>query len=147
MKMRIAGVIVLVIAALLSFLVVKSMAYDLPVWLFGKKATAVIEEKWWQDPELESKRQENLVLYLDYYFQYRFATTDGEEIIGTSKVTEEEYMAFQPGGEISIKYSRFNPENNRVDDSRFVPFMICSYIPFILACVFAIFAGKEMLNF
>ena len=147
MKMRIVGVIVLIIAALLTFLVVRSMAYDLPVWLFGIKANAVIEDKWWQDPELESKKQDNVVLYLDYYFQYRFTTTEGQEIVGASKVTEDEYMAFQPGSEIAIKYSRFNPENNRVDDSRFVPFMICSYIPFILMCAFTIIAGKEMLNF
>ncbi|MBN2045500.1 MAG: hypothetical protein JW757_10810 [Anaerolineales bacterium] len=145
MKLRIAGIIVLLIGGVFSILTLNSLWHDVPVWFFGRRATAVIEEKWWEDYQIE--KGDRAVYYLKYYFKYTFSTENGEVFTGTAKVTEDEFLGFQPGGEITIKYSVLNPEINRVDDSRFVPFLTCSYIPVILACIFTIIAGKEMIDF
>ncbi|MCB2180219.1 hypothetical protein KQH54_03770 [bacterium] len=145
MKLKIAGFIVLLIGAVFSIFTLKSLWHDVPVWFFGRQATAVIEDKWWEDYEMD--KGDRATYYLKYYFKYTFSTTKGEVITGTSKVTEDEYMGYAPGGELVIKYSIFNPNVNRVDDTRFVPFLVCSYIPVILICAFLIIAGKEMIDF
>lgn len=145
MKIRIAGFIILAIGVIFSGLTLNSLRHDVPIWFFGKKVPAVIEEKWWEDYEME--KGDRAVYYLKYYFKYTFTTVDGEAFTGTAKVTEDEFLGFQPGNQIMIKYSVLNPEENRVDDSRFVPFLICSYIPIILICIFTIIAGKEMIDF
>lgn len=145
MKLRIVGFIVLLIGAAFSIFTLRSLWHDVPVWIFGRQTTAVIEEKWWEDYDRE--KGDRAVYYLKYYFKYTFSTSDGEVITGTSKVTEDEFLGFQEGNEITIKYSILNPNDNRVDDTRFVPFLVCSYIPVILICVFMIIAGKEMIDF
>lgn len=145
MKLRIAGIIVLLIGAAFSIYTLISLWQDVPIWFFGRQTTAVIDQKWWEDYEME--KGDRAVYYLKYYFSYTFSTADGEVITGQSKVTEDEYLGYQEGNEITIKYSTFNPNNNRVDDTRFVPFLVCSYIPVILICAFLIIAGKEMINF
>jgi hypothetical protein len=145
MKTRIAGFTILGIGAVLIVLLFNSLLQDVPVWFFGRRADATIEDKWWEDLDLENSEQG--VLNLKYYFQYRFETSKGEEVIGKSQVTEEEFLSYQPGGKITVKYSVLNPSANRIDDSRFVPFLLCSYTIFILISLFLLAAGREMIHF
>lgn len=145
MKLRIAGFVVLIIGAILLVLLISSLIHDVPVWIFGQKTTATIQETWWQDQDTKNLNKDDLNLV--YFFSYQFTTTDKEVIIGSSQVTEEEFISYQPGGEIKVKYSRLDPSENRMDDSRFVPFLLCTYIPFILICLFLLAAGREMINF
>jgi hypothetical protein len=121
------------------------LLHDLPVWFFGRKATAILEEKWWED--VNEVDQAGGVRNLDYYFRYQFSLPDGETVTGSSKVTEDEFLSYGPGREIVIKYFPLLPSINNVDESRIVPFLLCTYIPFILICLFALAAGKELIDF
>ena len=145
MKTRITGFIILGIGAVLTVLLFNSLLRDVPVWFFGRRANATIEDKWWEDLDLENTEQG--VLNLKYFFQYKFETSKGDVVIGKSQVTEEEFLSYQPGGEITVKYSVLNPSANRIDDSRFVPFLLCSYTIFIVVCLFLLAAGREMIDF
>ena len=146
MKTRIAGFIILIIGVVLSVLLLKSMWRDFPVWIFGRRVPAVIEEMWWEDFDIENRYRKD-ELNIKYFFSYTFTTSDGEVVLGKSKVTEDEFMGYRPGSEVMIKYSRINPEDNRLDDSRYVPFLVFTYIPFILICLFTLLAGREMVDF
>lgn len=147
MKLRITGYFFLILGGVLSVLLVQSLRHDVPIWFFGQKVPATIEETYWGDLNLDGENRNRDARNLEYYFKYQFTTSKGEIIIGTSKVTEEDFLIYYPGSEIMIKYSSLNPSENRIDDSRFVPFLLCTYIPFILICLFILVAGKEMINF
>jgi hypothetical protein len=142
---RIAGFIIMTAGAILFVLLLNSMLHDVPVWIFGHRVNATIEEKWWENLDMENL--DGNYFDIEYFFSYQFSTTEGETVIGKSKVTEDEFMGYQEGGEIMIKYSPLNPSNNRLDDSRFMPFLLCSYIPFILISIFSLVAGREMIDF
>jgi hypothetical protein len=142
---RIAGFIIMIAGAIIAVLLLNSMAQDVPVWIFGRRADATIVEKWWENLDMENL--DGNYFDIEYFFSYEFTTEDGETVIGKSKVTEDEFMGYREGGQIMIKYSPMNPSNNRLDDSRFVPFLLCSYIPFILICIFTLAAGREMIDF
>ncbi|HKJ28383.1 MAG TPA: DUF3592 domain-containing protein [Anaerolineales bacterium] len=145
MKLRILGIFVLIFGVLLAVMLISSMWVDVPIWFFGEKVTATVEEKWWEILDFEEDNRDQLTY--EYFFQYQFTTSDGKTVSGTSKMTEEEFLNVEPGGAITVKYSRLDPSQNRVDDSRFVPFHICSYAVFIVICLFALAAGREMIDF
>jgi hypothetical protein len=142
---RIAGFIIMIVGAIISVLLLNSMAQDVPVWIFGRRVDATIVEKWWENLDMENLGGN--YFDIEYFFSYQFTTEDGETVIGKSKVTEDEFMGYREGGQIMIKYSPLNPSNNRLDDSRFVPFLLCSYIPFVLISIFTLAAGREMIDF
>jgi hypothetical protein len=144
-KRRIAGFIIMIIGAILFVMLVNSMAQDVPVWVFGRRVNATIVEKWWENLDMENL--DGNYIDIEYFFGYQFITNDGETVIGKSKVTVDEFMGYQEGGEIMIKYSPLNPSDNRLDDSRFMPFLLCSYIPFILISIFSLVAGRELIDF
>jgi hypothetical protein len=139
-KSRLAGFVILIIGVVLTLLLVQSLFRDIPVWVFGRRTTATIEETSYEYLEKDDR---NLI----FHFKYRFTTPDGETVVSSSRATEEEYISYRPGSEITIKYFPLNPSNSRLDDSRFVPFLVFTYIPFILICWFTLAAGREMLDF
>lgn len=145
MKLRITGYFFLILGVSLSVLLVQSLRHDVPIWFFGQKVSATIEEKWWEDLDPEKNNRDTL--NFEFFFKYHFTTSEGDIVIGSAKVTEDEFINYFPGNEIMVKYSRLDPSQNRLDDSRFVPFLLCSYIPFILICLFILVAGKEMIDF
>jgi hypothetical protein len=135
---RIAGFMILMIGVILSVLLLSTLVRDIPVWFLGRKVFATIEETWYENLSDDE-------YFPAYFFRYRFTTSDGEVVVGSSRVPEDEFMGYQAGSEIMVKYSPLNPSNNRLDDSRLMPFLLCSYIPFILICSFAVAAGREMI--
>ena len=141
---RIAGFIVLIIGVTLTALLLKSLLHDIPVWFFGRKVTATLEEKWWED--VNEVDQAGGVRNLNYFFRYQFSLPNGKTFVGSSKVTEDEFLSYIPGSEVVIKYFPLIPSINNVDETRIVPFLLCTYIPFILICLFALAAGKELID-
>lgn len=136
---RIIGFIIFGIGAILTILLLQTLWSDLPVWFFGRQVSATIVKKWWED------------LYDDemnpvYFFGYEFTADNGEVYTGSSRVPDSEWISYSEGREIKVKYSPLNPADNRLDDSRFIPYLICSYIPFILICWFSLTAGREMID-
>ena len=145
MKLRILGFLVIAFGVVLAVMLASSMWVDVPIWFFGDSATATVDEKYWEILDMEGDNREQLTY--EYYFDFSFTTPKGEVVTGTSKVTEVEFLGVEQGGTIKVRYSKLNPEQNRVDDSRFVPFQICSYAVFIVICLFSLVAGREMIDF
>jgi hypothetical protein len=135
---RITGFFILLVSVILSVTVLKTLARDIPIWFFGGKTKATIVEQWTD----KYPDDFNPVYFLDY----EFSTPSGEIVSGTSRVPGEEWVTYIEGSEITVRYSNLNPLNNRLDDSRYVPFLFCSYIPIILICLFAMVFGKEMVE-
>ena len=54
-------------------------------------------------------------------------------------------MALSAGEDLIVVYSSLNPENNRIDDSRFVPLLFCSYLPFVVVTWFLLVSGWKLL--
>lgn len=135
---RIAGIFILLIGLFISVVIVKTMWRDIPVWFFGEKVSGFLVEMWTEN----YKDDINPV----YYFEYEFVTEEGEKFTGISRVPGDEWGNYVEGSELAVVYSPLNPSNNRLDDSRFVPFFFCSYIPFILFCWFAFALGREMIE-
>lgn len=142
---RIAGFLLLAVGAVLAFLLARSIVQDVPIWVLGRKVPATIVETWWENFNLDNI--DNKDFDLRYFFRYEFTTAEGEQYVGSTKVTEEEFLSYQQGSEVMIKYSPFNPDDNRLDDSRFVPFLLCTYVPFLLISLFALAAGREIIDF
>jgi hypothetical protein len=135
---RIAGVFIMLVSLILSVTMLKTLARDIPVWFLGSKTKATIVERWTDKYPDDS----NPV----YFLRYEFSSPDGEIVSGSSRVPGDEWVTYIEGSEIPVRYSNLNPLNNRLDDSRYVPFLFCSYIPFILICLFAMVLGKEMVE-
>lgn len=118
------------------------MLKDFPIWFFGRDATAVIVENW-----LEKENENDLhdTTY-QYYVRYRFTTPDGEVFTNTSSVSGNEWSGLGAGSEVLVAYSPFDPSNNRIDDSRYMPILICSYIPFLILCWLGLMSGWRLLD-
>lgn len=136
---RITGFVIFGIGVVLTILLMNTLVTDIPIWFFGRKVSATIVEKWYEDIYNDSM---NPV----FFFGYEFTASDGQVYTGSSRVPDSEWMSYSEGRPISVKYSPLDPTMNRLDDSRFIPYLICSYIPFLLICWFSLAAGREMIE-
>ena len=81
-----------------------------------------------------------------YHAAYSFTTSEGERLEGETSLSANEWSALNEGGQVSVVYSRFDPANNRIDDSRFRPFLACTYIPFLFVAWLFLSQGWELLT-
>lgn len=153
MQPQLLGGLVLLIGIALTVLLVSSLSKDVPLWIFGRTVDGTILTKSWSDfdyhnPGMENKNLANQIsLNMEYYFEYEFTTPDGETYIGQSEVTEEEFLGYVEGMQLKVRYSTLNPENSRLDDARLVPFLMCTYSIFMIITLFALAAGRELVDF
>ncbi|HKJ28386.1 MAG TPA: DUF3592 domain-containing protein [Anaerolineales bacterium] len=153
MRVRIFGIGILVIGLVLAGMLINSLWKDIPLWIFGRTTNATITAKYWGDfditnPDLANNDLANLVsLNMQYFFEYEFTMPTGETYLGKSEVTEQEFIGYGEGSAISVRYSILDPANSRIDDSRFVPFLICTYSVFLIITLFTLAAGREMIDF
>jgi hypothetical protein len=131
---RIAGVVLLIVGLVFFALLIRNTVTDFPIWFFGQHTTGVVEEKWYELIEQENSNE----FAADYFLSYRFTDANGQIISGNSQMAAEEWSAYVEGREIPIVYSPLSSANNRVDDSRFVPLLLCAYIPFIIVIWFSL---------
>lgn len=125
---KIVGFALLAVNLILLGVMIKLAARDFPIWFFGEISTGIVEDKWYDLLEQESNE-----FNANYFLQYSFEAPDGSEYTGSTQMSAIEWSAQSIGDPITITYAPSNPANNRVDDTRFVPLMLCSYIPvFIL---------------
>lgn len=146
---RISGIILIIGGIVLTYLVTKDLLHDLPIWFNGTTIRAVIIEQSYDEHFDEDWHEyiDEFDVFSVYYLTYEFTTSDGEVVTGTSKTPGEQWAYLSPGKGIMIRYSNSDPTNNRLDDSPYVPFLFCAYIPFFILCAFVLAAGKEMLDF
>jgi len=139
---RIGGIVLMTIGLIIFILLVKNMLKDFPIWFFGRDATAVIVENWFE------KVDEDDLYNIDYqyYVRYRFTASNGEVIVDTSSVSANEWSGLGAGREVLITYSPLDPSNSRIDDSRYMPILLCSYIPFFILCWLGLMSGWRLLD-
>lgn len=138
---RIAGVVLLVIGLAFLVLLVRNTITDFPIWFFGQHVNGVVEEKWYELIEQENSNE----FAADYFLSYRFTDANGQIISGSSQMAAEEWSAYAEGMDIPIVYSPLNASNSRVDDSRFIPLLLCAYIPFIIVIWFSLKQARNIL--
>ena len=81
----------------------------------------------------------------DFFVDYSFEANDGETYVGTTELSVSEYGMFNEGGDVLVVYSPLNPTNNRIDDSRFVPLLFCSYLPVLLMIWLTLMYGWRLI--
>ena len=140
-RMGIAGIAVLIIGLALSYLLVESLSDDLPLWLVGQDVSAQVDESW-----VERTGENNAgELTFDYFVRYSFSTPQGETISGSSRMTPSEWSQYGEGSKILVTYLPADPSLNRVSDARFVPLLVCSYLPLIIIGLAILLTGWSML--
>lgn len=139
---KITGFVLLALGLTFLILFIRNTITDFPIWFFGRSVSGVVEEKWYELIEQENSND----FAADYYLSYRFTAPEGEIISGSTRLAAEEWSAYVEGDEIAIVFSPIDTSNNRVDDSRFVPLLICAYIPFIFAIWFCLSTGWKILS-
>lgn len=137
-----AGFVLLAIGLLFLIILLRNIVHDFPIWFFGRRVPGVVEETWYEVIE-ESDAGE---LSFKYFMRYSFTTPNGETLEGSTSLAAQEWSALSEGSEVPIVYSPFNSLNNRLDDSRFVPLLLCAYIPFIFITWFSLATGWNLLS-
>lgn len=137
---KISGGLLLTIGLIVSFILIRNIIRDFPIWFFGERVVGIVEESWY---ELVDENAGELTF--TYYVRYNFDGPEGEEFTGSSRLGAQEWMGLSPGTEVIVMYSSLNPENNRIDDSRFMPMLLCSYVPFVIIAWFLVVNGWKIL--
>jgi hypothetical protein len=146
---RIIGIIFIIGGLVLTALITNDLFNDIPIWFFGSSTRATVLEQFYDEYYDEDWHEyiNEFDVFSVYYIKYQFTTNDDEVIVSTSKIPGMEWAYLFPGREVQIRYSNADPTNNRLDDSPYIPFLLCAYIPFFIICIFVIVAGKELLDF
>ncbi|MBN1316254.1 MAG: hypothetical protein JXA42_12320 [Anaerolineales bacterium] len=129
---KIAGLLLLIISLPLLVIILNYLVKDFSIWFLGQRITAEVV-----DLRLVRTSSEDETEYtFDYFVDYAFKLPNGDLVIGSSAVGGMEWSGMKKGGPVLVKYFPLYPSHNRLDDSRFVGFYICTYIPitaFVLA--------------
>jgi hypothetical protein len=139
---KIAGFLLLAVGLAVFIILIQNTIKDFPIWFFGESVEGVVEETWYELLGEDTAGE----LAFQYFVRYSFTAPNGETITGSTSLSAQEYSALNEGGEVLIVYSSLNPANNRVDDSRFKPLLLCSYIPFIILSWFGLVMGWRLLS-
>jgi hypothetical protein len=139
---KIAGIGFLVLGMSIAVLLLISAYADFPLWVLGKIRGGVVEEKWYELIEENDVGE----LSFNYFVSYSFSTPEGKTFKGSSQLSAQEWSALVEGGEVMVVYNQFNPSNNRIDDSRFRPLLICSYLPLIFLAWLLLTQGWEIIT-
>lgn len=139
---KILGFILLSTGVIGLFFISYNMIRDFPIWFFGHEVTAVVEETILELDEENAAGE----MSFKYYVRYQFTTLDGDTVTGMSKLGIQEWSSLSEGNEISVVYSPIDSTNNRMDDSQYMPMMLCAYFPFMILIWFVLAKGWKMLS-
>lgn len=142
---RIGGVLLLTIGAAVFLFTLVFAAKDIPLWVFGKHTQAKVIETWVERTDNLGDR-EGGELKFRYLVRYRFTPPKGQVITSTSKASATEWSGMGEGQNVEIVYFPLYPNLNRLDDSRWVFFLSCTYIPLIVISVIGLRLGWYMLT-
>jgi hypothetical protein len=122
------GVLLLLVGlACLAFVAV-SLGKDVAIWFLGQHTTAEVEDLW---VEQIGDNQEG-ELQFNYLVRYHFAVPGGEVITRTVRLDVREWSTLTEGGPLAVIYFPLYPGLNRLEDARFIPLLVCSYVPIAL---------------
>jgi len=133
----------LVVALFLAGWLASLLARDLALWVLGREVQAEVVDLWVE--QLGDQKEGELAF--QPYLQYRFTTRSGETITTTMSVSMNEWASgSEEGGQIDVVYFPPYPQHNRIDDTRFVPLMVCGYMPAVLIAVALLVAGWQLFS-
>jgi hypothetical protein len=142
---RIGGVFLLGIGLVVLAFTLYFAAQDFPLWVFGKHTKAEVVEIWVERVGEAQERDEG-ELKFDFYVRYQFTTPGGRVITKTTKASATEWSGMWEGLLIDVVYFPLFPQLNRLDDSRWILFLSCTYIPLIVVGVIGLRVGWYMLT-
>ncbi len=123
------------------------LSRDLTIWIFGRHTPAYVTEKWVERTEASTDEE----LEFNYFLEYVYRTHAGKVLTATKSVSVREWGGALPRlrvedadkpvwlGEkmlaqeepVDVVYFPLYPAHNRIDDSRFVPLLLLSYVPLV----------------
>jgi hypothetical protein len=118
----------LLIGAAAAAFVLGSLAADLSLWLLGRRATATIVDQWAE----RVGEQDEGELTFRYFVRYEFTSPGGQVVTKTSSLSVLEWGALETGGPVSVVYFPLVPAHTRLEEGRFIPILLCSYLPLTL---------------
>ena len=142
---RIGGGLLFAIGLIVVAFTIFFAAKDIPLWLFGRHVQAQVVETWVERTDNLGER-EGGDLKFAFYLRYRFTTPSGQVITKTSRASATEWSGMQKGQNIDIIYFPLYPNLSRLDDSRWVFFLSCTYIPLIVVSLIGLRLGWYMLT-
>lgn len=128
-----------------------SLAKDLAIWVSGQRCAAEAVDIW-----VEQVPNDTGAPGSRYYLGYECTTLDGRTFTGTSRVAPQEWSGLgmgetaraayqeqasvpthdigglEPSRAVAVIYFPLYPAHNRLDESRLVPVLACSYTPLVL---------------
>lgn len=144
--MRKIGGILLLAIGLVVFIAMFSFAVkDIPLWIFGKHTQAEVVETWVERTDNLGER-EGGDLKFDFYLRYQFTIPSGQVVTKTSKASAIEWSGMGKGQTIDIVYFPLYPDLSRLDDSRWVLFLSCTYLPLIVISILGLRVGWYLLT-
>lgn len=142
---RIGGVFLLAVGLFFIGATFYYGAKDIPLWVFGKQTKAEVVDLWVEQlNQLEGR--EGGELQFSYNVKYQFTTPNRRVIINNTKAGPMEWSGMWEGQQIDIVYFPLYPNLNRLDDSRWVFFLGCTYIPLIVISIIGLRVGWYMLT-
>jgi hypothetical protein len=149
----------------LTFLVVNVIT-DFSIWILGRRTTAEVVAAWVEETSEENATEKTF----EYFVRYRFSTPSGKVFSRTARVGVQEWGGLGMGGPVgaiyqeqrnvpthgvgslergipvAVVYFPLYPAHNRLDDSRFVPLLACTYVPLIGLSWAGLAAGRNLLK-
>jgi len=142
---RFGGVLLLAIGLIVFIPMLSFAVKDFPLWVFGRHIQAEVLETWVEQTN-DIDDREGGELKFEYYLRYQFATPGGRVITKTSRASATEWSGMGEGQNIDIVYFPLYPNLNRLDDSRWVLFLSCTYLPLIVISFIGLRVGWYMLT-
>lgn len=142
---RVGGVLVFMIGLATAAFTLYFAAKDLPLWVFGKHTQAEVTKIWYEQTSQATERPEGIQDFL-FYISYQFTTPNGKVVTGKSKTSAVEWSSMWEGLKIDIVYFPLYPRLNRLDDSSWVLFLSCSYVPLLVISFIGFKLGRYLLT-
>lgn len=160
-----AGIGLVILGLFLLAIVGVNLAKDLSLWVFGQRTAARIVDRW-----VEKITSEGGPAQFRYFVRYQFATARGETLTGTSTLAVTEWAGLGMGGPVAavyqeqatvpqhgvggletgdwvpIVYFPQYPSHNRLDETRLVPVLACSYVPLVWMSAASLAGGRHLLG-
>jgi hypothetical protein len=119
-----------------------SLAADLSLWLLGRRTAATVVDQWAE----RVGEQEEGELTFRYFVRYEFTAPGGRVITKTSPLSVLEWGAMETGGTVSVIYFPLYPSHTRLEEARFIPILLCSYLPLALVGWVGIRGGWDLIR-
>jgi hypothetical protein len=97
---RLIGLVLLVGGLACAAFVAYNLIRDGSLWLFGKKASALVVESWAEQTSAEGASE----VTFDYFIRYQFQTENGQVITASSRVGAGEWVGVGYGRQASVRH-------------------------------------------